>query len=295
MIKKEKADLLIFAYWMAFMAPCLGTIARFSRSKGTKRLGLVHNMIPHEPNLMDKLFPRYFTKQMDAFVALSNSVVEDISKFDTKNKPKVVSPHPIYDHFGEKISRSEALSYLKLDEDMRYMLFFGFIRDYKGLDLLLKAFADQRFRTLNVKLIVAGEFYSNSEYYFELEHKLALKESVLWYSNFISDKEVKYFFSAADIIVQPYKTATQSGVTQIAYHFEKPMLVTNVGGLSEIVPHGKVGYAVDPDEAKIAEALADFFENKRFDDFQQGIEQEKKKYEWGALLDAINDVVKYIF
>ncbi|MDR1585442.1 MAG: glycosyltransferase [Prevotellaceae bacterium] len=294
MIKKEKADLLIFAYWMAFMAPCFGTIAKLSRTKGVKRIGLIHNMIPHEPNLLDKIFPKYFIKQMDAFIALSGSVAEDIAKFDRQDKPKAVSPHPLYDHFGEKISRKEALAFLNLDDNVRYMLFFGFIRDYKGLDLLLKAFADEGLRKLNVKLIVAGEFYNNSKRYFDLENELNLSGRVLWYSDFIPDSEVKYFFNAADIVVQPYKSATQSGVTQIAYHFEKPMLVTNVGGLSEIVPNGKAGYAVDPDEKEIAAKLTGFFENKRFDDFQQGILEEKQKYGWDILVKAIDNITKSI-
>jgi glycosyltransferase involved in cell wall biosynthesis len=159
------------------------------------------------------------------------------------------------------------------------------------LDLLLKGFADSRFRALNIKLIVAGEFYNNSEKYFALENELGLKDEVIWCNDFIPDSEVKYYFSIADIIVQPYKSATQSGVTQIAYHFEKPMLVTNVGGLAEIVPHGKVGYIVNPDEKEIADALIDFYENKRFNDFTDNIVSEKEKYSWSKMLDNINNLI----
>lgn len=247
----------------------------------------MHNMIPHEPNLLDKLFPSYFVNSMDAFVALSNSVVKDISKYDKKNKPNYFSPHPIYDHYGEIISRESALSKLNLDKEKRYLLFFGFIRAYKGLDLLLDAFADERLRKYNLKLIIAGEFYENEQFYMEKIKTLGIEPYIELRTSFIPDAEVNACFCAADIIVQPYKTATQSGVTQIAYHFEKPMLVTDVGGLAEIVPHGKVGYVVHPDAASIADALVDFYENDREQFFVENAKVEKKKYEWSYMTETI--------
>ncbi|MBO7115318.1 MAG: glycosyltransferase, partial [Bacteroidaceae bacterium] len=192
-----------------------------------------------------------------------------------------------YDNFGPRTSREDSLKFLGLDPGQRYMLFFGLIRDYKGLDLLLRAYADSRFRKMNVKLIVAGEFYSGSEKYFELEKELGLEGMVVWKSDFVPDSEVRYYFGAADIIVQPYKSATQSGVTQIAYHFEKPMLVTNVGGLAEIVPDGKVGYVVSPVENEIADALVDFFENNRQDQFTEGILTEKRQYAWSNMTRSV--------
>ena len=156
---------------------------------------------------------------------------------------------------------------------------------------MLKAYADNRFRSGNIKVIVAGEFYNNADQYFDLEKKLGLQGEVIWRTDFIPDSEVKYYFCAADIIVQPYKSATQSGVTQIAYHFEKPMLVTNVGGLSEIVPDGKVGYTVNANEKDIANALIDFFENKKNDDFIENIIQEKEKYTWSKMTNTINSLM----
>ena len=289
-IRKKQPDLVIVKYWLPFMAPCFGTILRQVRkNKKTRIVSILDNIIPHEKRIGDKILTQYFVNSVDAFVAMSKSVLQDVDVFD-KQKPKEFSPHPLYDNFGEKVSRLEAIEKLNLDKNERYMLFFGFIRDYKGLDLLLKAYADSRFRTTNVKLIVAGEFYNNSEKYFSLEEEFGLKNEVIWRNDFIPDSEVRYYFSAADIIAQPYKSATQSGVTQIAYHFEKPMLVTNVGGLAEIVPHEKVGYVVDPDEMEIANALADFFENERFNDFTANIVLEKEKYSWSKMTDTINNL-----
>jgi len=290
-IRKKSPDLVIVKYWLPFMAPCFGTILRQVRKNGkTRIISILDNIIPHEKRIGDRQLTQYFVNAVDGFVAMSKLVLNDVNIFD-KQKPKTFSLHPLYDNFGEKISRKEAVRKLNLDENQRYVLFFGFIRDYKGLDLLLKAYADNRFRTMNIKLIVAGEFYNNSEQYFTLEEKLNLKGEVIWHTDFIPDSEVKYYFAAADIIVQPYKSATQSGVTQIAYHFEKPVMVTNVGGLAEIIPHGKVGYVVNPDEKEITVALADFYENKRFDDFTANIVLEKEKYSWSKMTEAINSLI----
>ena len=287
MIKKLEPDILIIKFWLPFMAPCLGKVARMVRRNGkTRVVSILDNIIPHEHRPGDRLFGRYFTRSVDGFVAMSDSVLEDLSQFDTV-KPRVFCRHPLYDNFGPRTSREESLKFLGLDPGQRYMLFFGLIRDYKGLDLLLRAYADSRFRKMNVKLIVAGEFYSGSEKYFELEKELGLEGMVVWKSDFVPDSEVRYFFGAADIIVQPYKSATQSGVTQIAYHFEKPMLVTDVGGLAEIVPDGKVGYVVNPVENEIADALVDFFENNRQDQFTDGILAEKKQYAWSNMTRSV--------
>lgn len=286
-IKKLCPDILVIKFWLPFMAPCLGKVARMVRRNGkTKVVSILDNIIPHEHRPGDRLFGRYFTRSVDGFVAMSDSVLEDLGQFDIY-KPRVFCRHPLYDNFGPKASRDEAIKFLNLDPEQRYMLFFGLIRDYKGLDLLLRAYADSRFRKMNVKLIVAGEFYSGSEKYFELEKELGLEGMVVWKSDFVPDSEVRYCFGAADIIVQPYKSATQSGVTQIAYHFEKPMLVTDVGGLAEIVPDGKVGYVVQPDSARIADTLVDFFENNRQDQFTEGILSEKKQYAWSNMTRSV--------
>jgi glycosyltransferase involved in cell wall biosynthesis len=289
-IRRKKADKVIFCYWMAFVAPAFGTIARFARGNNTKMIGLIHNMIPHEPTVLDKLFPRYFVNAMDGFVAMAESVVGDINSFDKGLKPKRVSPHPVYDHYGDKPERTLAAMKLGLHEQVRYILFFGFIRHYKGLDLLLEAFADERLRQYPLKLIIAGEFYENPEPYMKLIHRLQLENFVELRTRFIADKDVRNYFGIADLVAQPYRSATQSGVSQIAYHYENPMLVTDVGGLAEIVPHNKVGYVVDVDVTKIADALVDFYANQRSEEFVSNIREEKKKYEWSKMTATLNSI-----
>lgn len=290
-MRNEDADLAVISYWMPFMSPCLGTIARMLRKSGkTKVVAVLHNVVPHEKQVFSKALSRYFVSSVDGFVYLSRSVGDDLKVFDAI-KPRAFSPHPVYDNFGEKLSRSEALKELGLDASKRYLLFFGFIRDYKGLDLLLKAMAEPCMKAeKDVDLIVAGEFYGNEEKYKTLERELGLQGRVRWFSDFIPDEKVKLFFSAADLIVQPYKSATQSGVTQIAYHFEKPMVVTNVGGLPEIVPDGKAGYVVEPSPKSIAAAICDFMARNDADCFIQGIKQEKQKYSWSAIIAACTRV-----
>lgn len=291
-IAKKRPDVVIFAYWMSFMAPCMGTIARKIHRNGySKVIALVHNMIPHEPNVLDKFLPPYFVKSMDGFMALSESVVKDIGHFDKRNCPKRFSPHPIYDHYGSRLPREEALSLLNLSPDFRYVLFFGFIRAYKGLDLLIDAFADARLREAGVKLLVAGEFYGDSAPYLNRIKELGIDDRVVLCTDFIPDGEVNRYFSAADIVAQPYKTATQSGVTQIAFHFEKPMLVTNVGGLPEIVPDGKIGYVVEPDSKQIADALHRFFSEHKQEEFEQNVREEKKKYAWSRFTEVMNELM----
>ena len=291
-IREKNPDIVIFTYWMSFFAPCFSKIAKIVKRNGrTRCIGLIHNMIPHEKSILDKMFAPRFVKSMDGFVALSKSVLDDVASLDKQNKPKCFVPHPLYDHFGEIISRDEAIKHLGLDPNNRYMLFFGLVRAYKGLDLLIDAFADERLRKYPVKLIVAGEFYDDEKPYLEQIKKCGIDDLVIIKNQYINDDKVKYYFNVADIIVQPYKSATQSGVTQIAYHFEKPMLVTKVGGLGEIIPNGKVGYVIEPNPSAIADALVDFYDNERYEAFVEGVRDEKKKYQWSNMTDAIKNLL----
>ena len=291
-ISKKNPDLVVFTYWMSFFAPCFSKIAKVvKRNHHTKCIGLIHNMIPHEKSLLDKMFAPRFVKSMDGFAALSKSVLDDVASLDKQNKPKCFVPHPLYDHFGEIISREAAIKQLNLDPNYRYLLFFGLVRAYKGLDLLLDAFADERIRKYPVKLIVAGEFYDDPKPYLEQVEKHGLSDFVIIKNQYISDCDVKYYFNASDIVVQPYKSATQSGVTQVAYHFEKPVLVTSVGGLGEIIPNGKVGYVVEPNPSAVADALVDFYEKDRSVSFVEGVREEKKKYRWSNMTEAIKNLL----
>ena len=286
-IRKAAPDLLVCCYWMSFFAPAYGLVSRMARKNGkTKCIALVHNMIPHEPSILDKLFAPYFVKSQDGFVALSESVVGDINRLDKAGKPKTFSPHPIYDHYGERMKKDQACEALGLPVDKDYMLFFGLVRAYKGLDLLLEAFGEVKDTLPNLQLIIAGEFYEDEATYRAQIKQLGLEERVIVRNEFVPDGDLRKYFGASDLIVQPYKTATQSGVTQVAFHFEKPMLVTNVGGLGEIVHDGKMGYACAPEAKAIGENLKDYFENQRQQAFTAYLKKEKTKYEWSKMTGA---------
>lgn len=293
-IKKENYDLVIINFWLPFMGPSFGTLLRrIKKGTSTKVVAIIHNIIPHEKRIGDKIFTKYFVGPIDGFVAMSKYVLDEISVFDTK-KPRIYSPHPIFDNFGEIKPREESLKHLGLPIENKYMMFFGFIRDYKGLDLLLEAFADPRFRDSGIKLIIAGEYYANREKYQQQIIDLELNKDIYQFDKFIADSEVAQYFNACDLIVQPYKTATQSGVTQIAYHFNKPMIVTNVGGLSEMCPDGKVGYVVNPNPKDIADSILKFYKNEDGIQMRKLIVEEKKKFSWKILTDNILDLASKI-
>lgn len=277
-IKNEKPDLIIVRYWLPFMGPCLGTILRIVKwNKHTKVIAIVDNMIPHEKRIGDQLFTKFFVGGVDGFLTMSKKVQNDVKTFT--NKPSCVSPHPIYDHFGETMPKVEARKLLNLEENDKVILFFGFVRAYKGLDLLIEAMNEPAIKEAGIKLVIAGEFYEAPEPYLAQIENLNLTDTVSVYNKYIGEKEVKLYASAADFIIQPYKNATQSGVTPMAYHFLKPMLVTNVGGLADTVPHDKVGLVVEPNVQEIAKGIIQLYE-KGVDHFLPNLITEKKKYSW---------------
>ncbi len=285
-LKKERPDLIVMRYWMPFFAPALGKIAQIARKNGhTKVIVIADNIIPHEHRLGDRQLTNYLVKRVDGFIAMSKSVLSEFQLFDIKHKR--YSPHPMFRNYGEKIEREVACKALNLPLDSKYVLFFGLIRDYKGLDLLLQAFNHQYFRDNNIKLIIAGEYYSKKEHYKALIHALQLNDLIYSFDYFIPDDKVNAFFSAAHIIASPYKSATQSGVAQIAYHFELPMLVTNVGGLPELVPNGKVGYVVEPNSNAIQSKLIQFFTDNKAQEFQENIAKEKLRFTWDKMVENI--------
>ena len=286
-IRKMQPDLLITCYWMAFFAPCYSIIERIAKRNGkTRTIALVHNMIPHEPSILDKLFAPFYVRSTDGFVALSESVVQDIDHLDQNNKPKTSYPHPIYDHYGEQMSKEEACQALNLNPENQYMLFFGLVRAYKGLDLLLDAFGKVKDQLPNLQLIIAGEFYEDEDKYRAQIESNQLTNRVIIKNEFIADADLRKYFGAANLIVQPYKTATQSGVTQVAFHFEKPMLVTNVGGLGEIVHDHKMGYAVEPNADAIAAALTDYYTHSRQAVYTEYLIKQKDNYSWSKLAES---------
>jgi len=293
-IKRIRPDLLIVRYWLPFMAPCFGTIARITKSnKHTSVICIFDNVIPHEKRIGDRSLTKYFTSGIDGAIVMSSTVGNELRTF-RDNIPIKLSPHPLFDGYGVPVPRQAAAASLKIDPGNLYLLFFGFIRAYKGLDLMIEAFSDSRLRNKRLKLIVAGEFYEDAAPYMRLVSKYNLENDIIFFDHFIKDNEVPLFFSIADLIVQPYKTATQSGVTQIAFHYEKPMLVTDVGGLSEIVADGECGYVVKPEADYIAAAILDYFDNNRKDLFTAGVKREKEKFTWDKMTRAIIEVYENI-
>ncbi len=291
-IKKQKPNILLLRFWLPFMGPCLGTVARIARSsKHTKVICIFDNVIPHEKRPGDRLLTRYFTKSIDGAIVMSGTV-EDELKIFRKDIPVKFNPHPLFDSYGEAVPKEYAMAALNLDPGFSYLLFFGFIRAYKGLDLLLDAFADIRLRKWKLKLLVAGEFYEDDTPYRTKIRQSKLENEVIIFDRFIKDREVPLFFGAADLVVQSYRSATQSGVTQIAFHYERPMLVTEVGGLKEIIPDGKCGYVVKPDPQSIADSIVDFYDNNRKETFVDGVKQEKQKFTWDKMTQSIIEVYK---
>ena len=282
-IMREKPDLIIVRYWIPFLGPCLGTILKIVHwNRHTKVISIVDNMIPHEKRLGDTLFTKYFASSIDGFVTMSEKVKNDVKLFS--HKPTLVSPHPIFDHFGSTIPTLQARTQLGLGENDKIILFFGYIRKYKGLDLLIQAMKDIRIQQLEIRLLVVGEFYDAAQPYMDLVNSLALQNQITFYDQFVPDQEVTNYVSAADFIIQPYKNATQSGVTPLAYHFSKPMLVTNVGGLADTVPHLKVGLVTEPTSEDIANGIVQLYDLGAAH-FMPYIQEERKKYSWEQMTE----------
>lgn len=282
-LKKAKPSLIIVRYWIPFLAPCLGTICRIARwNKHTKVIAIVDNMIPHEKRMGDTFFTKYLAHSVDGFLTMSEKVKKDVLQFSTK--PIIISPHPIFDHFGTPIDQEVAKKNLGFDKETKLILFFGFIRKYKGLDLLLKAMASDSIKALGIELMIVGEFYEDATPYHELIVSLGIKNRVHIKEGFIADSEVKQYVSSVDFIIQPYRNATQSGVTPLAYHFEKPMLVTNVGGLADTVPNHQVGEVVEPNPEAIAEGIVTLY-NHGAAHYLPKIRIEKQKYTWEQMAD----------
>jgi glycosyltransferase involved in cell wall biosynthesis len=292
-LRDQKPDIIVVRFWIPFMGPALGTLMRqVQKNKHTKIVCIADNIIPHEHRPGDRTFTRYFLKSCDAFITMSDKVLNDLRKFD-QHKPAQLVQHPLYDNFGHKINKEEARNYLKLNHKEKIILFFGFIRKYKGLDLLLQAMNDDRIKQEGIKLLIAGEFYEDEKPYLQIIKENGLENRVILKNIFIPNKEVKYYLGAADVVIQPYRNATQSGVTPLAYHFEKPMVVTNVGGLASLVPHGKVGLVCEPAPKSIADAILQFYQLGE-DYFIPHLRSEKQKYSWANLTKAIFDLAEKV-
>jgi len=291
-LRKEAPDLLIVRYWLPFMGPALGTILRRVRkNRKTHIIAITDNVLPHEKRPGDMAFTKYLLKSCDAFITMSDEVMKDLRRFE-KTKPAEKVIHPLYDNFGEIIPKATARAILNerfsfnISSTEKIILFFGFIRKYKGLDILLRAMAEPDIREAGIRLLVAGEYYDDEKMYLDLIGKLKIADRLILKTDFIPDSEVQYYLCAADAVIQPYRHATQSGVTPLAYHFEKPMVVSNVGSLPDHVIHEQTGLVAPPDPSSIAMAVLRFYELGE-DYFIPHLRREKKKYSWKNLVNTI--------
>lgn len=284
-LRRLRPDLIIVRYWLPLMGPCLGTILRRVRKNGhTRIVCIADNIIPHEKRPGDKPFTRYFVKSCHAFITMSDKVMEDLRSFEDK-KPAMLIRHPLYDNFGEAVSKDTARQQLAIAREQKLILFFGFIRKYKGLDLLLQAMTDPRIREAGIRLLIAGEFYEDEQPYRQQIEQSGISDLLILRTDFIPDSEVRYYLCAADAVIQPYRNATQSGVTPLAYHFDKPMVVTNVGGLPDLVPNEKAGLVVAPEPTAIADGILRFYQLGE-DYFIPHLRTEKLKYSWLNVVNA---------
>lgn len=294
-VVSKNPDLVIFRYWLPFMAPCLGTIARrikrltSGKSQKPKLLAIVDNALPHEKRPGDKILTRYFIQAMDTFMVMSEHVKKDLETFTQHNI--TLFPHPLYDNFGPPHNPTEAREHLKWPQNTYIFLFFGFIRHYKGLDLLLEAIALPSLRGEDFKLVIAGEFYSDEEKLREQIDNSPVRNKMILHTDFIPDEEVGYYFSSSDCVVQPYRSATQSGVSPLAYHFEVPIVVTRVGGLPDLVPDG-IGQVCEPQPESIAQSMLRMLKDFDTDLFKTKIREEKKKLSWDTFTQVMWTSVK---
>ena len=297
-IIKEEPDYVIVRYWHPYFAICLSFIINILKKKSFFIIGWVDNVNPHESIPFQHFLTACFLKSCNAFVVMSNSVKNDLIKLHSVIESKIhFHPHPIYNVFGKTINKSIAKSNIGITEfkDVnhdRYILFFGLIRKYKGLNLLLDVMASKKIKAMNLKLIIAGEFYESREKYLNKINSLNLNDTIQLYDFYIKNEDVVNYFCAADIVVQPYLSATQSGVSMVAYNFNKPILLTNVGGLSEYVDHKKNGYLVSPNIEDIVVALEDFYSNNRESQFSNMIKNKKSYYTWTNLCNNFDMLYK---
>jgi D-inositol-3-phosphate glycosyltransferase len=286
-IKREAFELIIYGYADIASTLCISYIAQRLK-KSAVQLAVMHNVQIEQPlEGIKKLAMSLMIKQLDGFISMSNKVTEEIKALNKKNRPIVFSPHPIYDLFGKGTEKKLALLQLGLNPNYEYVLFFGAIKESKGLDLLIEAFADERVRQLPVKLLVVGDFNNNKEFYTDIMYENRLKNNIIFVDEYVPNHVVSLYFSACSIVGQPYREVNQSGILQVAYHFDKPILITNIAQCGINIPHQRVGYVINPSIREIANSLVDFFENNREEEMVNNVKIEKKKFMWNNMTEAM--------
>ena len=290
-IKKWNPNLLIMRYWMSYFAPSQGTVGRILK-KNAKVISIVDNLIPHEKHFFDAPFTKFYLKSNDAYVALCDAVRKDILDADS-NAVCTTIPHPLYTHFGEKMAKESAEDLLGIRHGGKNILFFGLIREYKGLDILIKAFSELD-ETYN--LIIAGEPYGSFSQYQALIDDCRNRDNIKCFTHYINDTEVSRYFSSADVVILPYRTATQSGISSISYHFEIPMITTDTGGLKEMISGKGTGIVVEKaDPGLIRNAILSFF-SESHEKYVEAIKKEKERLSWSnfcqKLIEFSNSIKK---
>lgn len=285
-------DAVLFQYWMPFFAPAYGTIAHLLRWAGIPSYTVVHNALPHERHIGDAVLSRFFLRACEGHVVMSDAVAEDLRPLRRPNSAVRRIEHPVYERFGDPVAPDDARDALDLPSEDPVLLFFGFVREYKGLHVLLEALPAVLDSLPDLRLIVAGEPYDDPERYRRLIRENGLSDHVHWDEDYIPSSEVPLYFSAADLVVQPYLSATQSGVAQIATHFAVPMVVTDVGGLAETVPHEEVGFVVPPEDPRaLADAVVRFFEDDWRERLGEGMRARRERHHPDRLLEAIEGLM----
>ena len=289
-----KPDLILFKYWIPFFAPAYGVIARTAK-RITRKLGkeckiafIADNVLPHEKRPGDLMLTKFAFRAVDYFIVQSDAVERDLKSLDRHAK-FIRLDHPVYENFGSRSDRSEARRKLSIPDDAPVILFFGYIRKYTGLDILLRAMPRIIESLPDIRLIVAGEFYGDEKEYRSIIQELRIPaKNLILATDYIPNDDVALYFSAANVTVLPYRTATQSGIVQIAYNFDVPVIATNVGGLAEIVIDGKSGIiAEDATPEAIAEAVLRYFQQRMEPQLTEGVIHEKKKYSWDTFAEGI--------
>ena len=294
-LAKRKYDLVILRFWNPFFAPALGTIAGILKRKSphTRLISLCDNILPHEKMPMGESFTEYFLQRMDGHLVQSSQTENELKEF-LYSPDYVKRFHPLYDCFPEKMKKNTARKKLKLDAKF-VILYFGLIRHYKGFDILLRAVSELLKLRSDFHVLAAGECYGEASLYNKIIKEKNLEQVLTWENRFIPDDEVADFFSAADIAALPYRSASQSGITQIAFHYDLPVIVTSVGGLPEIVPDGEVGRVIETENPhKLAETLNQCLKEKNLEEMSKNIVEHKKQFSWDHFIDGIEEVYSQI-
>jgi glycosyltransferase involved in cell wall biosynthesis len=291
-LREQRPEAVIFQYWMPFFAPAYGTVARSLRWAGIPSLSVVHNALPHERHLGDAWLSRFFLTACDGHVVMSDSVADNLRPLRRPDAAVRQIEHPVYERFGDPVPQDDARAALDLPRDAPVCLFFGFVREYKGLHVLLEALPGVLEGLPDLHLVVAGEPYDDPERYRSLIREQGLSDRVHWHDAYIPSGDVPTYFCAADLVVQPYVSATQSGVAQIATHFERPMVVTDVGGLAETIPHEEAGFVVPPEDPEtLASAIVRFFQEQWAGRLGEGVRERKHAQQPARLFEAIEELL----